>query len=107
MILYERTLEWSPFVYVCRKWRILSGNELGVLLGWFAWECWRVRHPAATRAEIESLHMIGSTVSTHMLAAMARVEGFHFEVNRQKKEIFLFYHIIKYLFMNLINYFII
>lgn len=59
------------------KWRILTGNDLGIALGWWCFYMWRAHNP---HADAGQLHMLGSTVSTHFIAALARHEGFHYEV---------------------------
>ena len=62
------------------KWRIMTGNKLGIALGWWCFHVWRARNPHADAAQ---LYMFGSTVSTHFIAALARHEGFHYEVHLQ------------------------
>lgn len=57
-------------------WRILSGNELGSLLAWWCWTSFRARNPAAAA---ESVYMLGSAVSTKMVASIAQAEGFQYE----------------------------
>ena len=54
------------------------GNELGALLGHWAWHCWRKRHPTADRADISKVCMVGSAVSSKFLARIAAKEGFKF-----------------------------
>lgn len=53
-------------------WHIFTGNQLGVLLGAYLLE----RYPASKPRE--KLVMLASTVSSRMLAALARKEGFKF-----------------------------
>ncbi|CAM9953061.1 unnamed protein product [Scytosiphon promiscuus] len=57
-------------------WRIFSGNEIGTLLGLWQWEEWRRTHPDE---DASNAVMIASTVSSNMLSAVARQEGFTFE----------------------------
>ncbi|KAF1833213.1 hypothetical protein BDW02DRAFT_501259 [Decorospora gaudefroyi] len=54
------------------RWHIFSGNQLGVLIGSYLFE----RYP--TSKPREKLAMLASTVSSRMLAALARKEGFKF-----------------------------
>jgi phosphoglucomutase len=54
------------------RWHIYTGNQLGVLLGSYLFE----RYPASKPRE--KLAMLASTVSSRMLAALAKKEGFKF-----------------------------
>lgn len=54
------------------KWHIFTGNQLGVLLGSYLLE----RYP--TTKPRDKLVMLASTVSSRMLAALAKKEGFRF-----------------------------
>ncbi|OXU31565.1 hypothetical protein TSAR_007405 [Trichomalopsis sarcophagae] len=58
------------------EWHIFSGNELGGLLGWWMLHTLRVRKPDANIADT---YMLASTVSSKILASMAKKEGFKFE----------------------------
>ncbi|KAJ8674222.1 hypothetical protein QAD02_005484 [Eretmocerus hayati] len=58
------------------KWHIFSGNELGALLGWWMLHAFRVRFPDA---DVSDAYMLASTVSSKILASMAKREGFQFE----------------------------
>lgn len=60
------------------EWRVFSGNELGALLGWWLFTCWREKNqdPSA----LKDTYMLSSTVSSKILRAIALKEGFHFEV---------------------------
>ena len=55
-------------------WRILSGNQLGTLLGWWRWFTWRNRNPTVN---VKDVYMLYSTVSSHILKSIAEVEGFN------------------------------
>jgi phosphoglucomutase len=57
---------------VGERWHIFSGNQLGVLLGSYLFE----RCPESKPKE--KLAMLASTVSSRMLAALAKKEGFKF-----------------------------
>uniref|UniRef100_A0A8C9TDZ9 Phosphoglucomutase 2 n=1 Tax=Scleropages formosus TaxID=113540 RepID=A0A8C9TDZ9_SCLFO len=59
------------------QWRVFSGNELGALLGWWLFRCWKERHPEP--AALKDVYMLASTVSSKILRAIALKEGFHFE----------------------------
>uniref|UniRef100_A0A8C6L6H2 Phosphoglucomutase 2 n=1 Tax=Nothobranchius furzeri TaxID=105023 RepID=A0A8C6L6H2_NOTFU len=59
------------------QWRVFSGNELGALLGWWMFHCWKEQNPDA--AVVKNIYMLSSTVSSKILRAIALKEGFHFE----------------------------
>ncbi|XP_054460372.1 phosphoglucomutase-2 [Anoplopoma fimbria] len=59
------------------QWRVFTGNELGALLGWWMFRCWKGQNPEA--AAVKNLYMLSSTVSSKILRAIALKEGFHFE----------------------------
>lgn len=59
------------------QWRVFSGNELGALLGWWMFRCWKQQNSDA--AAVKNLYMLSSTVSSKILRAIALKEGFHFE----------------------------
>lgn len=59
------------------EWHVFSGNELGALLGWWMIHTYQVLHPAAN---MNNTYMLASTVSSKILASMAKKEGFNFEV---------------------------
>ncbi|KAK1899903.1 Glucose 16-bisphosphate synthase [Dissostichus eleginoides] len=58
-------------------WKVFSGNELAALLGWWMFLHWKEAHPDP--ADLQKLFMISTTVSSKILQALARIEGFHFE----------------------------
>ncbi|XP_078401103.1 glucose 1,6-bisphosphate synthase [Cetorhinus maximus] len=58
-------------------WKVFSGNELGALLGWWMFKCWKDRHPDP--ADVKNVYMLATTVSSKILQALAIHEGFHFE----------------------------
>ncbi|KAM4589105.1 glucose 1,6-bisphosphate synthase [Fundulus diaphanus] len=60
-----------------RGWKVFSGNELAALLGWWMFFNWKENHPDP--ADTESVYMLATTVSSKILQAFARIEGFHFE----------------------------
>lgn len=68
----------SVSLSVSGQWRVFSGNELGALLGWWMFYCWKQQNSDATA--VKSLYMLSSTVSSKILRAIALKEGFHFEV---------------------------
>ncbi|CAF1413927.1 unnamed protein product [Adineta ricciae] len=55
-------------------WRILSGNQLGALLGWWRWFTWRNRNPDVN---VKDVYMLYSTVSSYILKSIGEVEGFN------------------------------
>eukprot|EP00929_Paragymnodinium_shiwhaense_P100530 TRINITY_DN6291_c0_g1_i1.p1 TRINITY_DN6291_c0_g1~~TRINITY_DN6291_c0_g1_i1.p1 ORF type:complete len:657 (-),score=170.73 TRINITY_DN6291_c0_g1_i1:210-1886(-) len=56
-------------------WHMFSGNDIGALLGHWAWRMWKLRNP---QADASRVCMIASTVSSKFLASVARKEGFKF-----------------------------
>ncbi|KAK2578945.1 hypothetical protein KPH14_011149 [Odynerus spinipes] len=58
------------------EWYIFSGNELGALLAWWMLHVHKVQYPDAN---IANVYMLSSTVSSKILASMAKKEGFNFE----------------------------
>lgn len=58
-------------------WKVFSGNELAALLGWWMLFNWKEAH--SDPAETERVYMLATTVSSKILEAFARIEGFHFE----------------------------
>ncbi|EFN85495.1 Phosphoglucomutase-2 [Harpegnathos saltator] len=58
------------------EWHVFSGNELGALLGWWMIHTYRVLNP---QADLSNAYMLASTVSSKILASMAKKEGFNFE----------------------------
>jgi phosphomannomutase len=60
------------------KWVVFTGNEIGVLLASWEWRQWRGRRPADAAPDATPV-MLNTTVSSKMLKAMARAEGFAFE----------------------------
>ncbi|XP_061627241.1 phosphoglucomutase-2 isoform X4 [Phyllopteryx taeniolatus] len=59
------------------QWRVFSGNELGALLGWWMFHCWKEQSPDV--GAVKNVYMLASTVSSKILRAIALKEGFHFE----------------------------
>lgn len=55
------------------RWKIFNGNELGALLGWWALESYKTR---SNKPEVANCVMISSIVSSKIISAMARAEGF-------------------------------
>ncbi|XP_062329349.1 glucose 1,6-bisphosphate synthase [Osmerus eperlanus] len=58
-------------------WKVYTGNELAALLGWWMLFNWKESHPDP--ADTERVYMLATTVSSKILKAFARLEGFHFE----------------------------
>lgn len=57
-------------------WHVLTGNELGALLGWWMIHAYQVRNPDE---DLSNVVMLASTVSSKILSTMAKKEGFQFE----------------------------
>ncbi|XP_069487921.1 phosphopentomutase [Ambystoma mexicanum] len=59
------------------EWKVFSGNELGSLLGWWLFTCWKEKNEAPEA--LKDVYMLSSTVSSKILKAIATKEGFNFE----------------------------
>lgn len=59
-------------------WKVFTGNEEGALLGWWAWYRFKHLNPEASPKDV---YMISSTVSSKILGAIAKREGFNFIVS--------------------------
>lgn len=59
------------------EWKVFTGNECGALLGYWAFQMWLAKNP--DKAGIDNCYMLCSTVSTMILKAIAKKEGFNFE----------------------------
>ncbi|XP_029445388.1 phosphoglucomutase-2 isoform X2 [Rhinatrema bivittatum] len=59
------------------EWKVFSGNELGAMLGWWIFTCWK-EHSQDPSA-LKDVYMLASTVSSKILRAIALKGGFHFE----------------------------
>ncbi|XP_029837444.2 phosphoglucomutase-2 [Ixodes scapularis] len=57
------------------EWKVFTGNEIGSLLGWWLWRCFREKNPDVPA---KNAYMISSTVSSKILSAIAAKEGFNF-----------------------------
>jgi phosphomannomutase len=53
-------------------WKLFSGNEIGVLLGYWQIVSWKKEHPTKTAA------VLASVVSSRMLKTIAKVEGIQY-----------------------------
>lgn len=58
------------------NWRIFNGNELGSLLGWWSVQYYKTKFADES---LQNCYMLASTVSSKMLKAIGKVEGFKFE----------------------------
>uniref|UniRef100_A0A3Q1ET40 Phosphoglucomutase 2-like 1 n=1 Tax=Acanthochromis polyacanthus TaxID=80966 RepID=A0A3Q1ET40_9TELE len=58
-------------------WKVFTGNELAALLGWWMFFNWKESHHEP--ADTQNVYMLATTVSSKILQAFARIEGFHFE----------------------------
>lgn len=61
-------------------WKVFTGNEVAALLGWWMFSKWRETHSGA---DVHKIFMLATTVSSKILQAFARAEGFQFEVGNQ------------------------
>ncbi|XP_033118420.1 phosphoglucomutase-2-like isoform X2 [Anneissia japonica] len=66
--------EWNK---VDHSWKVFTGNETGALLGWWAFHCYQ--HQRQNNQQWESVYMLASTVSSKILRAIGKKEGFKFE----------------------------
>ena len=57
------------------SWKILSGNEIGALLGWWLLRCYKERNK---EVPLSKLHFLASTVSSKILNTIAKKEGINF-----------------------------
>lgn len=63
------------FLFSEQQWYVFTGNEIGALLGWWSVQCFKRQFP---EENLDNCYMLASTVSSKILRAMAKVEGFHF-----------------------------
>lgn len=56
-------------------WKILNGNEIGALLGWWLLKCFRAKRPDTP---LDKVHFLASTVSSKILNTIAKKEGINF-----------------------------
>jgi len=56
-------------------WKILTGNEIGALLGWWLLRCFKLEHPSSP---LHRVHFLASTVSSKILNTIAKKEGVNF-----------------------------
>ncbi|XP_016975014.1 glucose 1,6-bisphosphate synthase [Drosophila rhopaloa] len=57
------------------RWKVFNGNELGALLGWWSLENYKTM---TDKPAVSNCVMLATLVSSRILAAMARTEGFVF-----------------------------
>jgi phosphomannomutase len=68
-------------------WTVFTGDQIGTMLGHWLWQQVRIgdatpataANGGTTKRPPSQVAMLASTVSSRMLAEIARVEGFHFE----------------------------
>lgn len=91
-------LRFNKFLHFCNsdEWYIFSGNELGALLGWWMMHKYQVQHPDT---DFSNVYMLASTVSSKILASMAKHEGFNFEVSMMKINLKYFCYFYSYMFL--------
>eukprot|EP00090_Calanus_glacialis_P011237 TRINITY_DN19678_c0_g1_i1.p1 TRINITY_DN19678_c0_g1~~TRINITY_DN19678_c0_g1_i1.p1 ORF type:complete len:603 (+),score=181.19 TRINITY_DN19678_c0_g1_i1:153-1961(+) len=56
-------------------WKILNGNEIGALLGWWLLKCFKAKSPDYP---LDKVHLLASTVSSKILNTIAKKEGVNF-----------------------------
>ena len=56
-------------------WKILNGNEIGALLGWWLLKCFKAHSPDFPSNRV---HFLASTVSSKILNTIAKKEGINF-----------------------------
>ena len=61
---------------VASDWKVFSGNEIGILFAHWMWSCYVNRNGTSGS---ENIYMLNSTVSSKMVRAMAKKEGFNYE----------------------------
>lgn len=57
------------------EWKVFTGNEIGSMLGWWLWHCFKTQNPDVIDKDV---YMLASTVSSKILAAIGKKEGFNF-----------------------------
>ena len=57
------------------SWKILSGNEIGALIGWWLLKCHKNKNP---NSPLDKVHFLASTVSSKILNTIAKSEGINF-----------------------------
>lgn len=82
------------YFFCSGEWYIFSGNELGALLGWWMLHKYQVQH---VDTDFSNVYMLSSTVSSKILASMAKQEGFNFEVCMFKTKFSYFHHFYYYI----------
>ena len=58
------------------EWVCLNGNQIGLLFADYVWLHFKASHPPSS---YPSAFMLNSTVSSSIIARMAKKEGFHHE----------------------------
>lgn len=74
----HRKINLGQIKFIRGDWKVFSGNEVGALLGWWAWFRWRYLHSDSSPQDV---FMIASTVSSKILKTIANHEGFNFIVS--------------------------
>lgn len=59
------------------EWRIFSGNEMGALITWWTWKCWKEANP---NTDASNIYMLNSAVSSSIVKTIAAKEGFKNEL---------------------------
>lgn len=59
------------------EWKIFTGNEMGALISWWIWHCWREQNP---EKDPSNLYIVSSAVSSSISRTIATKEGFKIEL---------------------------
>ncbi|CAK5066184.1 unnamed protein product [Meloidogyne enterolobii] len=59
-------------------WYLFNGNEMGTLLTWWIWTQWKQQNPNLPG---EDFYVINGAFSSHIVAKMAKIEGFKNDVS--------------------------
>ncbi|VDK72381.1 unnamed protein product [Litomosoides sigmodontis] len=59
------------------EWKIFTGNEMGALMSWWIWHCWREQNP---KKDPSNLYVVSSAVSSSISRTIAIKEGFKIQL---------------------------
>jgi phosphomannomutase len=60
-------------------WKIFTGNEIGILLADYSWQQYKKVHEKDADFDPKQCVVLNSTVSSKMLASLAKTEGIYYE----------------------------
>ncbi|VDN02032.1 unnamed protein product [Thelazia callipaeda] len=58
-------------------WKVFTGNEMGALMSWWVWRCWREQNPEKDSSDV---YIVNSVVSSSITHTIAVAEGFKTDV---------------------------